>query len=138
MTSLKKLIAVLAVSLPFAAFAQAPAAAPAAAPPAAPAPLFSIYGTLNLNFQFEEAPAATVPGQSVNGRFGVSADSSNIGIRGALDTGRFGLGVVYQCETGAQLEGTGNAALCNRNSQLGISRRTTRSATPTSTTQPRS
>ena len=128
MTSLKKLIAVLAVSLPLVASAQAPAATPpaaappAAAPPAAaPAPLFSIYGTLNLNFQFEEAPAATVPGQSINGRFGVSADSSNIGIRGALDTGRFGLGVVYQCETGAQLEGTGNAALCNRNSRLGVS-----------------
>jgi predicted porin len=122
MTSLKKLIAVLAVSLPLAALAQQ------AAPPAAEAaPLYQIYGTLNVNGQYVEIskpfkinPAATPV--NAPGRFAVSVDSSNIGIRGTADTGQFGLGIVYQCETSAQIDGDNTAfVVCNRNSRLGVS-----------------
>jgi predicted porin len=122
MTSLKKLIAVLAVSLPLAALAQQ------AAPPAAEAaPLYQWYGTLNVNGQYVEiskpfkaSPIATPA--NATGRYGVSVDSSNIGIRGTADTGQFGLSVVYQCETSAQIDGDATAyVVCNRNSRLGLS-----------------
>jgi predicted porin len=125
MTSLKKLTAVLAVSLPLAAVAQAPAA------PAAPAkPLYQIYGTLNVNFQVSEAtgsfaPSATgaltaaAPANDVKYRFGVSSDSTNIGIRGTADVAH-GLGVVYQCETAASID-LSAGSLCGRNSRLGLS-----------------
>jgi predicted porin len=118
MTSLKKLTAVLAVSLPLATMAQAPAAAPAAAP----APLYQWYGTFNVNAQyfevatpFKASPTATPV--NVAGRFGVSIDSSNIGVRGGLDV-EHGLKVVYQCETQASLDGLDVRGLCNRNSRL--------------------
>jgi predicted porin len=143
MTSLKKLLVVLAASLPLAASAQPaaepppaappPAAAPEATPPPAPPapakpaaapaaakPLFQIYGTLNVNFQVTEAPNATNPAQSVDYRTGVSVDSTNIGIRGTADVA-YGLGVVYQCETSAQIDAIGVSGLCNRNSRLGVS-----------------
>src|SRR5512138_906826 len=113
MTSLKKLIAVLAVTLPLAAKAQAPAAPPA--------PLYQWYGTFNVNAQYFEASKPEAPGANATGRFGVSVDSTNIGIRGTADTGQFGLGVVYQCETSAQVDGQANASICNRNSRLGLS-----------------
>jgi hypothetical protein len=132
MTSLKKLIAVLAVTLPLAATAQQ------AAPPAAP--LYQWYGTLNVNGQYYEAskPTPSATAANVTGRIGVSVDSSNIGIKGTADTGQFGLGLVYQCETSAPIDGvganvtqtqTGATAgavatalqfVCNRNSRLGI------------------
>jgi predicted porin len=119
MTSLKKLTAVLAVSLPLAALAQQ------AAPAAAPAPLYQWYGTLNVNFQYVEINSPVKVGAatpvSVSGRFGPSTDSSNIGIRGTADTGQFGLGVVYQCETSANLDGVGIAGICGRNSRIGLS-----------------
>ncbi len=135
MTSLKKLIAVVAVSLPLVAMAQpAPEPAPAAPPAAAPAepaakpapapakpPLAQIYGTLNVNFQVEEAYGATNPAQSIRYRFGLSTDSTNIGVRGTADLGTYGLGVVYQCESSALLDGVGPLGLCGRNSRLGLS-----------------
>ena len=115
MTSLKKLIAVVAASLPLAASAQQAAA---------PAPLYQWYGSLNVNGQYTEFPKPTksATAVSVSGRTGVSVDSSNIGIRGTVDTGQAGLGVVYQCETSAQIDGDAAAfVVCNRNSRLGIS-----------------
>lgn len=126
MTSLKKRIAVLAVSLPLAASAQQ-AAAPAAA---APAPLYQIYGTLNLNMQYIEVSkptnpvpfaAAAAPGRNMTGRLALSTDSTNIGIRGTAEPGNLGLGVVYQCETSAAVDGDGAAFIvCNRNSRIGV------------------
>jgi hypothetical protein len=114
MTSLKKLIAVLAVSLPLAATAQQ------AAPPAAP--LYQIYGTLNVNGQYVEISRPHYgKGTNIAGRTAVSTDSSNIGIRGTADTGQFGLSMVYQCETSAAVDGDGVSGICNRNSRLGLS-----------------
>jgi predicted porin len=126
MTSLKKLIAVLAAVLPLAGRAQTP--------PAAPPPLYQIYGTLNLNFQFTEMYGATNQAASVNGRTAVSTDSTNIGIKGAANVVA-GLQIVYQCETYAGLDGqqpriaatpavlspSGTGLLCGRNSRLGVS-----------------
>ena len=117
MTSLKKLIAVLAVSLPLAASAQQ------AAPPAAP--LYQWYGTLNLNLQYVDAYGSTTgavtPAKQLRGRMALSTDSSNIGIRGTADTSVAGVGVVYQCETSANLDGEGVSGICNRNSRIGLS-----------------
>jgi predicted porin len=117
MTSSKKLIAALAVSLPLVAAAQT---APAAAPAAPAKPLVNIYGTLNVNFHSEEAPSASRSAQNVDYRFGISTDSSNIGVRGTADVA-YGLGVVYQCETSANVDGIGASGICNRNSRLGLS-----------------
>jgi predicted porin len=115
MTSLRNSIAALAVSLPLVATAQQPAAAE---PPKAP--LAQIYGTLNLNLQYTEAGDATAGSDAdVPGRFALSVDSTNIGVRGTFDTGQ-GLNVVYQCETSANLD-VGGAGLCNRNSRVGLS-----------------
>jgi predicted porin len=125
MTFLKKSIAALAVSLPLVASAQQAAA---------PAPLYQIYGTLNLNFQYAEAGRATNRTQSITGRTAVSPDSSNIGIRGTASVVG-GLSVVYQCETFAGLNAqqpriattpailspSGIGLLCGRNSRLGVS-----------------
>jgi predicted porin len=108
MTSSKKLIAALAVFLPLAAGAQAT--------PAPAKPLFNIYGTLNVNLQFSEAFGSDA---NVHGRWGVSTDSSNIGIRGTADVAH-GLGITYQCETTAQIDGVGIAGLCGRNSRIGV------------------
>jgi len=120
MTSMKKLIAALAVSLPLAASAQQ-AAAPAA-------PLYQWYGTLNLNMQYIEVSNPTSPNplgggapRNMTGRLALSTDSSNIGIRGTADTQVAGVGVVYQCETSANLDGEGVSGICNRNSRLGLS-----------------
>lgn len=130
MTSLKKLIAVAAASLPLVGSAQQAAA---------PAPLYQWYGTLNVNGQWTEASRPRNQGAAttnVTSRIGISVDSSNVGIRGTADTGQFGLGVVYQCETSAPIDGltttVGGAAsitttpsalqiVCNRNSRLGVS-----------------
>jgi predicted porin len=126
MMSLKKLIAVLATSLPLAAMAQQAAA------PAAP-PLAQIYGTLNLNLQntgTSGAPVTTIGGQenNIQGRWSVSADSSNIGVKGTANVAG-GFGVVYQCESSAKVDGVGTignpvtsaVTLCDRNSRLGLS-----------------
>jgi predicted porin len=117
MTSLKKLTAVLAVSLPLATMAQAPAAAPAAPP----APLYQWYGTLNLNLQWVEVySTAGAAGRPMSGRPALSIDSSNVGIRGTAEVGHE-LGVVYQCETQASIDGDGAAVLvCGRNSRIGL------------------
>jgi predicted porin len=121
MTSLKKCIAAVAASLPLVASAQQAAA---------PAPLYQIYGSLNLNMQYIEVSKPTnpnplvtpaAPGRNMTGRFALSTDSSNVGIRGTADTGQFGLGVVYQCETSANLDGEGPSGICNRNSRIGVS-----------------
>jgi predicted porin len=120
MTSLKKLIAVLAVSLPLAAAAQT--ATDAAKPAEAvkpPPPLATIYGTLNFNAMYIEAPNATKAGARIVGREAVSPDSTNIGVRGAADVA-FGLQAVYQCETSAFLDGIGASGICNRNSRVGL------------------
>ena len=111
MTSLKKLIAGVAVSLPLAASAQQAAA---------PAPLYQIYGTLNLNYQYVEASKPTPAGANVTGRVGPSTDSTNFGIKGLADVGQFGLSVVYQCETQANLDGINTSGICSRNSRLGL------------------
>jgi len=137
MKALKKLLAAaLVAALPLAGFAQAPPAepakpaeaapaapaAPAAAPAAKPAtPLVTVYGTLNVNLQYTEAGDATAGSASdVSPRFGVSIDSSNVGVRGGLDVAH-GLKAVYQCETAANIDGEGVAGLCNRNSRVGLS-----------------
>ncbi len=114
MTSLKKLTAVLAVSLPFMAAAQTPPAAPAAPP------LAQIYGTLNVNLQYTEASDATAAGANISPRAAISIDSTNIGVRGTLGVAE-GLKVVYQCETQASIDGEDNRLLCNRNSRVGLS-----------------
>jgi predicted porin len=122
MTSLKKLIAVLAISLPLAALAQQ-AAAPAAEKP----PLAQIYGSLNLNLQNigtvgspHLGTAANPLGETnVQSRWAVSADSTNIGVKGTAAV-QGGLSVVYQCETSAKLDGTGTNSLCDRNSRVGL------------------
>jgi predicted porin len=142
MTSLKKLLVVLAASLPLAASAQPaaepppaappPAAAPEATPPPAPPapakpaaapaaakPLYQIYGTLNLNAHVAMAKGATDRSEAVTARGVLSPDSSNIGIRGTADVAH-GLGIVYQCETTANLD-VGGVGLCNRNSRIGVS-----------------
>jgi predicted porin len=112
MTALRKLIALLALTFSVSALAQT------AEPPKTP--LYSIYGTLNVNLQYTEAGDATAGSASdVSGRFAVSSDSTNIGIRGGLDVAH-GLKVVYQCETAAVLD-TPAAGLCGRNSRVGLS-----------------
>lgn len=112
MTELRKvLVAVLTLSLPVSALAQAAAA---------PAPLYQIYGTLNVNLQYTEAGDATAGSASdVSARWAVSSDSTNIGIRGNVDVGH-GLKAVYQCETAANID-AGPVGICNRNSRVGLS-----------------
>lgn len=119
MTSLKKLIAVAAASLPLIGSAQTPPPADAAAAKPPP-PLYQIYGTLNVNLQNTMAKGAFNKTQSVTSRLAVSPDSTNLGVKGAADIG-FGLQAVYQCETTADVTGQGVAGLCNRNSRIGIS-----------------
>lgn len=116
MTAFRKIFAVaLALSLPLSALAQA-----AAAPAAAPAPLYQIYGTLNVNTHYSKAGDATAgEAADVSGRFAVSSDSSNIGVRGAVDVAH-GLKVVYQCETAAAIDAS-TGSLCGRNSRVGLS-----------------
>jgi predicted porin len=138
MTSLKKLIAVLAISLPLAAMAQQAAA------PAAP-PLAQIYGTLNLNLQrigtVGSPQTAAGAETNIQSRWAVSADSSNIGVKGTANVAG-GFGVVYQCESSAKLDGVGTIAatgntptgttsfvttavtICDRNSRLGLTNAT--------------
>jgi predicted porin len=112
MTSLKKLLAGLAVSLPFMAGAQAPAAPPK--------PLFNIYGTINVNLQYSEASGSEdSSNNNVAGRWGVSIDSSNIGIRGTADIAH-GMGITYQCESTAAIDGVSPAGFCGRNSRIGV------------------
>jgi predicted porin len=96
-------------------------AAEAPKPPEAPKPAVTIYGTLNVNFQWAEANGATVPANDVKSRTLVSVDSSNIGFKGTTDVAG-GLQVTYQCETGAQVNGSAFAgvSLCNRNSRIGL------------------
>ncbi len=116
MTAFRMLIATLALTLSASAFAQAPAAP--AEPPKAP--LATVYGTLNVNFQYAEASDATAGSASdISGRTAVSIDSSNIGVRGGLDV-EHGLKVVYQCETQASIDGMDVRGLCNRNSRVGL------------------
>ncbi len=109
---------------------EAPAAPEPAAPatpvpapaPTKPAPLFTLYGTFNVNAQLTQARGATSDGADVEGRGAVSIDSSNLGVRGAYEL-PIGFSIVYQCETGASLDGINNASLCNRNSRVGFSSR---------------
>jgi predicted porin len=138
MTARRKLIAAaLSLALPLGAFAQAtpaPAAEPPATPPApaaeAPAPppakpaaekapLVQVYGTFNVNLQYTEEAHATNPVGNVKGRFAVSIDSTNVGVRGTADL-IGGLKGVYQCETQASIDGEDLRSLCNRNSRLGL------------------
>lgn len=143
MKALRKLLtAALATALPLSALAQPapteqppvsetrptpaaetpPPVAPAPKPAAAPAPLVTLYGTLNVNLQYTEASDATSGSAAdISPRTAVSIDSSNIGVRGALDVGA-GLKAVYQCETQASIDNVADTrALCNRNSRIGLS-----------------
>jgi predicted porin len=142
MKALRKLLtAALATALPLAALAQPapteqppvsenrptpaaetpPPVAPAPKPAAAPAPLVTVYGTLNVNLQYTEASDATSGSAAdVSPRTAVSIDSSNIGVRGALDIAH-GMKAVYQCETQASIDGLDTRAICNRNSRIGLS-----------------
>ena len=109
-------------ALPLLALAQAPAepAKPAEAPAAKPpAPLATIYGTLNVNFQITQAKGATAATADVKRRNAVSTDSSNIGVRGGVDVNEY-IGATYQCEISAALDGISPAGICGRNSRLGI------------------
>ncbi|HET6413403.1 MAG TPA: porin [Anaeromyxobacter sp.] len=110
----------LVLAMPLAAAAQAAAntSAPAAAPEGFKLP-FTIYGTLNLNFQDSKMQGAANPALNVNPRTLVSTDSSNIGIRGTFDVAG-GLQVVYQCETSAAINGVSVSGICNRNSRVGL------------------
>lgn len=118
MKALKKLVAVAALALPLASLAQE--AAKPAEPPKPPPPAVQVFGTLNVNLQYSGAEGSTNSAQNVKPRFGVSIDSSNIGVRGTLElTG--GLKAIYQCETQASIDGEDTRALCNRNSRVGIS-----------------
>ncbi len=116
-------VALLALaSLPLLALAQAPAepAKPAEAPAAKPAPIATLYGTLNVNFQITSATGATTATQDVKSRNAVSTDSSNIGVRGNLKVDEW-VGATFQCETSANVDGIGASGICNRNSRLGLS-----------------
>lgn len=123
----KSLIAAaLVFTTPLRAFAQAEAkpAEPAPEPPAAARPvepkaLVTVYGTLNVNLQLTQAKGASSPAADVKGRFAVSTDSSNVGVRGGLDVNEW-VGAVYQCEISANLNGISPSGICNRNSRLGI------------------
>jgi predicted porin len=115
MTDPKKLLALtLALSAPLAASAQAEAkpADPWASP-------VSIYANLNGNLQSTRAQGATNPAQDVKSRWAVSIDSSALGFRGGLKVDEW-IGAVYQCETSASVDGISTAALCNRNSMVGV------------------
>lgn len=127
---LRKLLAAAAAAvLATAAMAQQqtdqqPPAEPKPAEPLKAADLlkllpFTIYGTLNVNFQVTKAEGATASAQNVKSRTAVSPDSSNIGIKGVADVAG-GLQVVYQCETSAALNGVGTAGICGRNSRIGL------------------
>jgi len=99
--------------------AQPAKPAEAAKAPEAPKPLFTIYGTLNVNLQYTSAEGATDKTKNVKARTAVSPDSSNLGVKGAADVGS-GLQVVYQCETSANVNGAGTSGICNRNSRIGL------------------
>jgi len=89
----------------------------AADPPKATA---SVYGTLNVNLQTTKATgAAAGAAANVKERLAVSVDSSNVGVRGAITLNEW-IGGVAQCETGANVDGIAGAALCNRNSRVGL------------------
>lgn len=109
MTALKTLLAA-ALAAPLAVLAQDKPAAPA----------FQIYGMLNVNLQYTGAGDATAGSASdVSNRWAVSSDSTNIGIRGAVDVAH-GLKAIFQCETAAAIDAS-TGSLCGRNSRLGIS-----------------
>lgn len=132
MTDLRKLlVAALTLSLPLTALAQTTpaepskpppeATPPAAKPPPPPPPAVQVYGTLNVNLQYTQAKDATVGNANdVSSRFGVSIDSSNVGVRGTLKLND-AVSAVYQCETGANIDGEATVTLCNRNSRVGLS-----------------
>ncbi len=90
----------------------------ATTPPKLP---FTFYGTLNVNLQWTEAMGATNSAADVKPRTSVSIDSSNLGVRGSVDV-REWLQVVYQCESGATVDGVFSStfSICNRNSRLGL------------------
>lgn len=139
MKPLKTLVAAgLVASLPLAALAQttppaeepakpaetapAPAPAPAAAPAAAAksgVPTVQVYGTFNVNFQNTKAAGATNPAENIRARNALSVDSSNVGVKGALNVNEW-VGAVYQCETSATLDGPTFSGICNRNSRIGV------------------
>ncbi len=115
MTELRKvLVAVLTLSLPISALAQAPAAAPA--------PVVQVYGTFNVNLQYTEAGDATAGSAAdVSARWAVSSDSSNVGVRGSVDVAH-GLKAIYQCESSAGPDATAATfTFCGRNSRVGVS-----------------
>src|SRR6266540_1172437 len=111
----------VAQATPADAMPPADAAPPAAAKPGEPAkpPLFTIYGTLNVNFQVTQAEGATTKTASVKSRTAVSTDSSNLGVKGVFDVPQ-GFQIVYQCETSASVDGISPSGICNRNSRLGV------------------
>lgn len=118
MKALKKMVAVAALALPLASFAQE--AAKPAEPPKPPPPAVQVFGTLNVNLQYTGAEGSTNSAQNVKPRFAVSIDSSNVGVRGTLELSD-GYKAIYQCETQASIDGEDTRALCNRNSRVGIS-----------------
>jgi predicted porin len=116
-STVKFLMATLAVALPLFAFADE------MAKPAVGVPQVTLYGMINANLQQTKADGLT-PATNVVDRLFLSTDSSNIGVRASV--GLFGddLKGVAQCESSADIAGiTGNTptkGLCNRNSRIGI------------------
>jgi predicted porin len=114
-TRTKLLAAFLAVALPAAALAQE-AAKPA--PPPEAKTTVTVYGTINANLHNSSASGLNAAGD-VDGRWAVSLDSSNVGFRGTLEALPW-IGATFQCETAANVDGLSLAALCNRNSRVGV------------------
>ncbi len=103
MTSLKKLLIAGLVVPAFVAAQDKPAEAK---------PSVTVYGTINVNLQ-------TTRAQGVAARWAVSTDSSNVGVKGTADL-RHGVGVTFQCETSAAVDGISVAGICGRNSRVGV------------------
>jgi predicted porin len=116
-----------------------PVSAQPAPPPDEPIATFEIYGTLVPFVEAARAKGATAPGTLTPGTTGASQVANYTGTnslgRGLLDVGTSNLGfrgsvdllpnlsVVWQIESGAQIDGTGNAniaAIASRNSYLGL------------------
>jgi predicted porin len=110
-------LAALCTVLP--AMASAQAAAVPAAPPAAPKASVTVYGNLNVNLQSTMAKDATDPTKSVDSRWAVSTDSSNVGVKAQAELS-FGLTGLAQCETSANVDAISVAGICNRNSRVGL------------------
>jgi predicted porin len=116
-----------------------PAVAQPAPPPDEPIATFEIYGTLVPFVEAARTKDATAPGTLTPGTTGASqvanytgtnslgrglldVGTSNLGFRGSIDLTP-NLAVVWQIESGAQVDGTGVAniaTIASRNSNLGL------------------